>query len=179
MKTLSIAYGLFDTPLGTVLLAATERGLCSLRLCSPDEAETKREELRRDYPEALLREDREAVERYADALRDYLDGRRAENFCPRLDIVYGTPFQRRVWEALRQTRPGEVVSYAELARRIGQPAAVRAVGGACARNHIAIAIPCHRALRSDGTPAGFRWGLDWKRRLLALEKEFTGRETRA
>jgi len=169
-----IAYAFFDTRLGPALLAATEGGLCALRLCPPEAAESKIEELRREYPTASLRADREAVRLYADELLDFLAGR-SEDFRPRLDIVYGTAFQRRVWAELQQTRPGEVLSYGELARRIGQPSAARAVGGACARNGIAVAVPCHRAVRGDGSPSGFRWGLDWKSRLLALEAEIARR----
>jgi AraC family transcriptional regulator of adaptative response/methylated-DNA-[protein]-cysteine methyltransferase len=163
-----IAYGFFDTPLGGVLLAATPSGLCALRLCATESAEIALEELRRDHPKAALSPDREAVQTYADELLDFLEGR-SEGFRPRLDLGRGTPFQRRVWTALAQTDPGERVSYTELARRIGQPAAVRAVGGACAANRIAIAIPCHRAVRKDGALAGFRWGTDWKSRLLTWE----------
>lgn len=166
----SIAYGFFDTPLGGVLLAATPGGLCALRLCPPEGTESVLEELRRDHPRATLSPDREAVLAYANELLDFLEGR-SEGFRPRLDLGRGTPFQRRVWTALAETEPGERVSYTELARRIGQPAAVRAVGGACAANRIAVAIPCHRAVRKDGALAGFRWGTDWKSRLLAREAE--------
>jgi AraC family transcriptional regulator of adaptative response/methylated-DNA-[protein]-cysteine methyltransferase len=81
----------------------------------------------------------------------------------------GTAFQQRVWQALRDIPPGETLSYAELARRIGAPRAVRAVAGACAANPLAVAIPCHRVVRSDGALAGYRWGIERKRALLERE----------
>jgi AraC family transcriptional regulator of adaptative response/methylated-DNA-[protein]-cysteine methyltransferase len=81
----------------------------------------------------------------------------------------GTEFQRSVWQALREIPAGETASYTEIARRIGRPGSVRAVGGACAANPLAVVVPCHRALRSDGALAGFRWGLERKRALLARE----------
>lgn len=169
-----VRYAAFDTPLARSLLAVTEHGLCFLRLCPTGEAGAGLEELRRDYGQTALRADSEAVRGTADELLDFLAGRSGD-FRPRLDRTYGTSFQRRVWSALEQTAPGEVVSYTELAGRIGQPSAVRAVGGACAANRIAIAIPCHRAVRKDGALAGFRWGLDWKTRLLALETDLAAR----
>jgi len=82
----------------------------------------------------------------------------------------GTPFQERVWAELRLISPGDVVTYAELARRVGQPEAVRAVAGACAANAIAVAVPCHRVVRSDGSLSGYRWGVDRKRELIRLER---------
>jgi AraC family transcriptional regulator of adaptative response/methylated-DNA-[protein]-cysteine methyltransferase len=83
--------------------------------------------------------------------------------------VRGTAFQHRVWTALRDIPPGSTASYAEIAKRIGDPKAVRAVAGACAANPLAVAIPCHRAVRSDGALAGYRWGVARKRALLARE----------
>lgn len=163
-----IDYGFLTTDIGDALLAATARGLCSLRLCAPDRRAEKREELRRDYPRAVLTEDTGAVQPYADELTAFLQGH-SHAFSPAVDHLYGTEFQREVWAELCRVKPGETVSYTELAARLGRPSAVRAVAQACARNHLAIAIPCHRAVRRDGTLAGFRWGLDWKKRLLALE----------
>ena len=85
--------------------------------------------------------------------------------------VQGTAFQERVWRALREIPPGTTVSYAEIAERIGSPKAVRAVAQACATNHIAVAIPCHRVVRRDGDLAGYRWGVDRKRELLRRETQ--------
>jgi AraC family transcriptional regulator of adaptative response/methylated-DNA-[protein]-cysteine methyltransferase len=83
--------------------------------------------------------------------------------------VRGTAFQRRVWQALQDIPAGETVSYAEIARRIGSPKAVRAVAGACAGNNLAIAIPCHRVVRNDGALSGYAWGVDRKRKLIDRE----------
>ncbi|HRM73642.1 MAG TPA: methylated-DNA--[protein]-cysteine S-methyltransferase, partial [Paracoccus sp. (in: a-proteobacteria)] len=85
--------------------------------------------------------------------------------------IRGTAFQERVWQALRQVPPGQTVSYAEIARRIGSPKSVRAVAQACAANRIAVAIPCHRVVRNDGAISGYRWGVARKRALLAQEAQ--------
>ena len=170
----AIDYGFFDTPLGIALLAATGRGLCALRLCQFSGAEAKRDELRGDYPAADLRECAETAQLYADALVNFLEAR-AATFRPPLDLLAGTTFQREVWAELQRVAPGETLSYTELAARVGRPRAVRAVAGACARNHIAIAIPCHRIVSANGSLAGYRWGKEWKRRLLDLEAEFARR----
>lgn len=165
-----IRYGFFETQIGIVLIAATARGLCSLRLCQFTGSQEQLDEVRADFPNAEMVEAPEEVQAYANQLVTFLD-QREETFQPRLDILRGTTFQREVWAELQRLQPGETISYAELARRVGRPSAVRAVAGACAANHLAIAIPCHRALRSDGSLAGFRWGQTWKRRLLDLEAQ--------
>jgi AraC family transcriptional regulator of adaptative response/methylated-DNA-[protein]-cysteine methyltransferase len=85
--------------------------------------------------------------------------------------IRGTAFQQRVWRALQEIPPGQTVSYAEIARRIGTPKAVRAVAGACAANNLAVAIPCHRVVRNDGTLSGYAWGVDKKRTLLDREAD--------
>jgi len=169
----TIDYGFFDTPVGVALIAATERGVCALRLgASEGDADAKLADLQCDCPRAgaTLRENTLAVQPYADLLRDFLAAR-TQTFTPRLDIQAGTPFQREVWTELQRIAPGERISYTELAARVGRPQAVRAVAGACARNGIAIAVPCHRVLRSDGSLSGYRWGLEWKRRLLDRETQ--------
>jgi AraC family transcriptional regulator of adaptative response/methylated-DNA-[protein]-cysteine methyltransferase len=171
-----IDYGFFDTQIGVVLLAATPRGLCSLRICQFVGAQEQLDELRRDFPKAEMGENPPAVQPYADQLVAFLDAR-SETFCPRLDIFFGTTFQREVWAELQRIKPGEVISYTDLAARVGCPSAVRAVANACASNHLAIAIPCHRVVRHDGSLAGYRWGTQWKRRLLDWEAEMAQRET--
>jgi AraC family transcriptional regulator of adaptative response/methylated-DNA-[protein]-cysteine methyltransferase len=163
-----VRYGFFDTRLGTALLAATPRGLCALRLGPSAAAEEKLDEMRSDFPGATICEAMSAVQSYADQLVAFLEGR-SRHFQPRLDVLRGTAFQRRVWEELRRVEPGETLSYTDLAARVGRPSAVRAVAGACAQNGIAVAIPCHRVLRRDGSLAGYRWGKEWKRRLLEME----------
>ncbi len=175
-----VDFGFFETQIGVVLIAATKRGLSSLRICgaSPSAEQLAEEisELSRDFPNAELQENPQAAQAYADQLVAYLDVRTGADFCPPLDILQGTTFQREVWAELQKICPGETISYAELAVRIGKPNAVRAVASACASNVVAIAIPCHRAIRQDGTLAGYRWGVEWKRRLLALEAERQGQQ---
>ena len=168
-----ISFGFFTTDIGDALLAATPRGLCALRLCAPNHRAEKLSELQNDYPRAQFTEDAQALQPYIDQLIAFL-GPSAEPFTPTLDLLDGTAFQREVWTEMQKLAPGETVSYSELATQIGRPAAVRAVAQACARNGLAIAIPCHRVVRRDGSLAGFRWGLDWKRQLLALEARMAG-----
>ena len=174
----TIRYAFFDTPLGSALICATERGKCALRLCqfgekTGDDApgNLALSDVQNDFPEAVFVEDVGAVQGYADQLIAFLEDR-AETFVPRLDVLRGTTFQREVWAEIQNIRPGETISYTELARRVGRPSAVRAVAGACAANRIAVAIPCHRVVRENGDIAGYRWGLEWKRRLLALEAQY-------
>lgn len=170
-----IDYGFFETPIGVVLLAATKRGLCALRICGANpSAEQLAEEvngLAMEYKHAECQETPHLLQSYADQLVAYLEARTGADFCPPLDILEGTTFQREVWTELQKLKPGEVVTYTEIAKRLGRPDAVRAVANACATNHLAIAIPCHRVVRQDGSLAGYRWGVKWKRRLLALEAE--------
>ena len=171
---ITIRYAFFDTPLGAALIAATERGICALRLCQfLSEDNTGRAalaEVRKDFPLAVFEENVCSVQEYADQLIAFLTAR-ADSFAPRVDIFFGTTFQREVWGELQSLRPGDVISYTELAGRIGHPQASRAVANACAANHLAIAIPCHRVVRANGEVAGYRWGKEWKTRLLAFEAQ--------
>jgi AraC family transcriptional regulator of adaptative response/methylated-DNA-[protein]-cysteine methyltransferase len=168
-------YGFFETQIGIVMLAATKRGLSSLRICganpSADSLAEELAEFQNEFPNADLEENPAELQTYADQLVAYLDARTGADFCPPLDILQGTTFQREVWAELQKIEPGETITYTELARRIGRPNAVRAVANACRQNQLAVAIPCHRAIRQDGTMAGYRWGVAWKRRLLSLESE--------
>jgi AraC family transcriptional regulator of adaptative response/methylated-DNA-[protein]-cysteine methyltransferase len=171
-----VAYGLFDSPLGIVLLAATPRGLCSLRLCVIKPPNAHLDELRTEFPAATFTESASAVQKYADQLLAYLE-QRAADFHPDVD-VHGTAFQREVWAELRRIPAGEIATYSEIAERIGKPRAVRAVASACASNRIAIAIPCHRVLRKGGGLGGYAWGLEWKIRFLELEKQMRAKTAR-
>jgi len=151
--------------LGQVLVATTERGVCAILL--GDEAEALRADLARRFPQAAI----SAADRGLGTLLKRvvsLVEHPAQDAALTLD-VRGTVFQQRVWQALRQVACGETVSYAELARRIGLPRAARAVAAACAANAIAVAIPCHRVVRGDGSLSGYRWGTERKRALLARE----------
>jgi methylated-DNA-[protein]-cysteine S-methyltransferase len=163
-------YGHLSTPYGGMLIAGTGRTVLAVKFGVP-----KRDVLR--AVEALhrerggrytLRPDERAVETIAKQLTEYFAGRR-ERFDLDLDISHVTPFRREVLRATHAIPRGHVVTYGELARRVGRPAAFRAVGHTMATNPIPIIIPCHRVLGSNGSLTGFGGGLDMKRRLLALE----------
>ncbi len=162
----TIRYTVASSPLGALLVAATERGLCAVRL--GDDADALVEELRHEFPfAALARDADDALGAWVAPILANLGGTQ-----PHLDLpldVQATAFQWRVWEALRAIPRGETRSYAEVARAIGQPTAARAVARACATNPVALAIPCHRVVRGDGDPGGYRWGMERKRALLARE----------
>ncbi len=160
-----IAYCSFASPLGTVLIAATGKGLCSVKL--GDDAAHLRD---------LLAEEFSAAELVQGELKDlkskilaFIEGEASLARLP-LDIR-GTVFQRRVWDELRRIPRGETRTYQEIARAIGAPDAVRAVGSACGANPVALVVPCHRAVRTDGGLGGYAWGLKRKKKLLALEKK--------
>ncbi|MGH2352105.1 MAG: methylated-DNA--[protein]-cysteine S-methyltransferase, partial [Chloroflexota bacterium] len=159
-----IAYALADSPLGRLLVAATEQGLCALRFGQDDALE---QELRTEFPHATLAHDPAAVAPYVRAVLAYLAGRQIGLDLP-LDVD-ATAFQRRVWTALRQIPYGETRSYSEVAQMIGQPSAARAVAQACARNPVALVVPCHRVVGAAGAIGGYRWGIQRKRSLLDRE----------
>jgi len=158
-----IAYARFSTPLGEVLVAATARGLCSVML-----GNQAVQRLREEFSEAELVEDAQGLEPVRRAITQFLAGDASLAKIP-LDIR-GTVFQRKVWQQLRRIPAGETRSYGEIARAIGAPRAVRAVGSACGANPVALVVPCHRAVRSDGSLGGYAWGLERKKKLLAIEK---------
>src|SRR6476469_4593408 len=157
----TIRWTTFDSPLGQMLIAATSKGIC--RLTFDDSPDT----LRRLFPRATILEDtsrlRELIEGALEAIERPLAARELP-----IDVA-GTAFQEAVWRELRKIPVGETRSYAEIAAAIGQPKAVRAVGTANGDNHVAVLIPCHRVIRSDGTLGGYAGGLDRKRQLLAAE----------
>jgi AraC family transcriptional regulator, regulatory protein of adaptative response / methylated-DNA-[protein]-cysteine methyltransferase len=153
-----------------LLVAATERGLCFVSLGDSETALAAA--LSHEYPAAEISRDASDLTPWVNALVSHIGGRQ-----PHLDLpldVQATAFQRQVWEALRAIPYGSTRSYSEIARAIGHPAAARAVGHACATNPVAVVIPCHRAVREDGTLGGYRWGLERKRALLAQEKGSPG-----
>ncbi len=167
-----IRFATRPTSLGRVLVGATARGVCAVQLGETDtdlelglaaeypNAKRERVDLDRAVDQADLRE-------WLDAVVDHLDG--APSRAVPTDVA-GTPFQLRVWQALREIPYGETRSYTEVARSIGAPRAVRAVASACARNRVAVVIPCHRVVRENGGMGGYRWGPERKRQLLALEQ---------
>jgi AraC family transcriptional regulator of adaptative response/methylated-DNA-[protein]-cysteine methyltransferase len=165
-KDQEIAFTMARTPIGPMLVAATHRGICSIRIGGA-EAEMRRG-LAREFPAAKLRRDESALGRWVRAIVEHLEGK-----LPRLDLpvdARATAFQWRVWEELRAIPYGETRSYQEVARLVGRPRAARAVGRACATNPVAIVIPCHRVVRNDGSLGGYAWGLDVKRALLDRER---------
>jgi len=162
-----IRYTIAAAPVGRVLIATTERGVCAVELGASD-ADVERV-LRADFPNATIERDDEARETWVRAVLDRVraPGHGSAHRIP-LDLA-GTEFQRRVWDALRAIPAGETRSYAEVARAIGEPKASRAVAQACASNRVAVVVPCHRVVRGDGEIAGYKWGVERKRKLLAAE----------
>ena len=166
-----MSYTIIDSALGRMLVAATEQGVCFVSL--GDEDAPMEAELRRDYPSADIRPGGPVDSRWVEALAAYLRGESDDLAVP-LDVT-GTGFQNRVWAELRAIPFGRTRTYKEIALALGLPeTAARAVGRACATNHVSLAIPCHRARRGDGGLAGYRWGLERKRSLIELEKSFIG-----
>ncbi len=162
----SITFAVVPTALGRMLVAATGRGLCAVRFGeSATELERK---LREEFHAASLNRDDAGMRRYVEALAAAMRGENTTIDLP-LD-VRATAFQMKVWEKLRQIPRGETRSYSQIAREIGEPTAVRAVARACATNPVAIAVPCHRVVRSDGDTSGYRWGVERKEKLLRAEK---------
>ncbi len=152
--------------LGAILVAATARGICAVLM--GDDPELLVRDLQDRFPKADLIGADAAFERSVALVVGLVEAPRIGLDLP-LDLR-GTAFQQRVWAALRAIPAGETVSYTELAQRIGSPAAVRAVAGACAANPVAVAIPCHRVVRSDGGLSGYRWGIERKAALIEREK---------
>ncbi|HPD91290.1 MAG: bifunctional helix-turn-helix domain-containing protein/methylated-DNA--[protein]-cysteine S-methyltransferase [Rhodobacter sp.] len=157
---LGIRWGWFDTPFGEALVMGTERGLCGLGFAAEMGREAAFADLRGRWPKACFHEDPAALRAWVEAA---LGGREAPLY------LIGAPFQIKVWEALLAIPSGQVTTYSEIARAIGQPSANRAVGAAVGRNPISLLIPCHRALAKSGALTGYHWGLPVKRALLAWE----------
>lgn len=162
-RGLTIRYGFGETPFGPALLAWTPRGICELAFVSPENAGLAK--LTEEWPAASLERDDPAA---ASTLNGIFDPAERPG-TPFHLLVRGTNFQIKVWEALLRLAPGELVSYGDLARRIGQGGAERAVGSACGRNTIAWLIPCHRVIQASGALGGYRWGLERKQAIIAWE----------
>ena len=151
--------------LGAILVAASDKGVCAILL--GDDPESLLKDLQDRFPRARLLGGDKDFERLTAKVISFVEAPRGGFDLP-LDIQ-GTAFQHRVWEALRRIPAGATASYAEIAEAIGAPKSVRAVARACASNHLAVAIPCHRVVRTDGSLSGYRWGVERKRALLARE----------
>lgn len=166
-KNADIRFAIGETSLGAILVAQSDKGICSITL--GDDPEALARDLQDRFPNANLIGGDENFERLVAQVVGFVEAPQTGFDLP-LDIR-GTAFQERVWQALRQIPPGQTISYTDLARRIGEPKAVRAVAQACGANKIAVAIPCHRVVRNDGALSGYRWGVERKRSLLEKEAQ--------
>jgi AraC family transcriptional regulator, regulatory protein of adaptative response / methylated-DNA-[protein]-cysteine methyltransferase len=161
-----IRYACTDSPLGRMLVAATDRGICSIQFARKDSELI--EGLKREFPFAVRKVDEGGLQAWVEVLLHHLRGEDLNSALP-LDIR-ATSFQRRVWTYLQSIPFGATKSYSDVAKAIGRPRACRAVARACATNPVAVAIPCHRVVREDGSMGGYRWGIERKKALLALER---------
>jgi AraC family transcriptional regulator of adaptative response/methylated-DNA-[protein]-cysteine methyltransferase len=163
---MNIRYAVFDSPLGKLLVAATDRGICAVSMGTS--ASDLQAGLAKEFPAASLTSDPRTLGPWAEDLV-----RQMSRPVPRLELpldLRATAFQRQVWQALTNIPPGETRSYGEIAAAIGQPRAARAVARACATNPVALAIPCHRVVPATGGSGGYRWGTARKQALLARER---------
>ena len=164
-RGVQIDYTIVASPLGRLLVAVTERGVCAVQMGDTDVELEK--DLRAEFPEAKIQR---ADSRLKDSVQQILNHL---NSNARLDLpldIRATAFQRQVWEQLRAIPYGQTLSYGDVAKALGKPGAVRAVGRACATNPVALVIPCHRVVREDKSLGGYRWGLERKKKLLDLEQ---------
>ena len=162
-----IKFATGKSELGTILVARSAAGVCAILI--GDGAEVLKRDLAEEFTDAKLVRDDGALRTDLEKILTFIKTP-AKGLNLSLDIR-GTPFQRRVWSALLGVRVGYKISYAALASRIGKPRAIRAVANACAANALALAIPCHRVVRSDGALAGYRWGMERKRSMVEKQAE--------
>jgi AraC family transcriptional regulator of adaptative response/methylated-DNA-[protein]-cysteine methyltransferase len=173
---LSIAYGFHQTPFGETLLLVTDRGLAGLAFVDEDKGQSRSDalaDMTRRWPRATFAEAPGRTAPHADAI--FEPARWSEERPVRL-VLIGTDFEVRVWETLLRIPMGRAVTYADIARHLGQPTAARAVGSAVGRNPISFVVPCHRVLRGDGQLGGYHWGLTRKKALIGWE---TGKVAKA
>src|SRR6202047_4429430 len=161
----AIRYTCADSPLGRMLIAATERGICTIQFARSDGELI--EGLKREFPFATRKSDQAGLQSWVDSVLKHMRGKALDSSLP-LDIR-ATAFQRRVWTYLQSIPFGATRSYSQVAQAIGQPSACRAVARSCATNPVAVAIPCHRVVREDGSMGGYRWGIERKKALLEME----------
>ncbi|MCB1024128.1 MAG: bifunctional DNA-binding transcriptional regulator/O6-methylguanine-DNA methyltransferase Ada, partial [Acidobacteria bacterium] len=155
---MTIEYTVTDCELGRLLVARTEKGICGVKFGDHDVQLL--EDLAAEYSNAVISKGNRNLKEFVDAILEHLAGKR-----PRLDLpvdVHATAFQMRVWEELRKIPYGETLSYKDVAEKIGNEKAVRAVASACAKNRVALVIPCHRVIGSNGKMSGYRWGIERK-----------------
>jgi AraC family transcriptional regulator of adaptative response/methylated-DNA-[protein]-cysteine methyltransferase len=175
----TIHYALADSPLGRVLVAGTQRGLCMVLFADTDAQAAA--DLRERFPQAVLRGPGSSSDAdLAEAMRFVLAGLGESSTAAMLPFdVRATAFQQRVWRALMEIPRGETRTYSQIALAIGSPKAVRAVGTACGANPLAVIVPCHRAIGANGSLTGYRWGIERKRKLLAIEQDHESGNTKA
>ena len=165
-KGMKLNYTIAKSPLGKVLVAATDKGVSAVYLGGAESALLA--ELRAEYPRAEIAPAAQSYQRWVAEIVRQIEGRPSSVELP-LD-VQGTAFQRRVWQELQRIPRGTTRTYTQVAQSLGRPRAVRAVARACATNPVSIVVPCHRVIRQDGNLAGYRWGLSRKEQLLAAER---------
>jgi AraC family transcriptional regulator, regulatory protein of adaptative response / methylated-DNA-[protein]-cysteine methyltransferase len=164
-NTMQISYAIVSCSLGYLLVASTQKGICAVKL--GDRADSLERDLQTEFPGAVLLHDKDARQNWIEKILNFLSGNE-----PHLDLpldIRGTAFQQQVWQALQKIPYGETRTYQEIARAIGKPKAVRAVGSACGANPVALIVPCHRVIKSDGSLGGYAWGCDRKVKLLEQE----------
>ncbi len=161
-----ISFAVGECSLGSILVAQSARGICAILLGDDPEALVK--DVQDRFPQATMIGGNRGFEQTVATVIAAVEAPALGLHLP-LD-VRGTAFQERVWRALREIPPGQTASYADVARRIGAPRSSRAVAQACAANPAAVAIPCHRVVRTDGALSGYRWGIERKRELLSRER---------
>jgi AraC family transcriptional regulator of adaptative response/methylated-DNA-[protein]-cysteine methyltransferase len=163
---MKLGYTIAKSPLGKVLVAATERGVSAVYL--GDSEATLLGELREEYPRAKIAPATDSIQRWVKEIVQRIEGKQPHFELP-LDLQ-ATAFQRSVWKELQRIPRGRTRTYSQVARSLGRPKAVRAVARACATNPVSIVVPCHRVVRQDGSLAGYRWGMSRKEQLLAQER---------
>lgn len=166
---MNIQFAVAESWLGSVLIAAASEGICAVALGGYPEKLVQ--DLQDRFPQAKLCGGDVNFEKYVAAVITHIENP-GQSFNLPLDIK-GTVFQKKVWQALRDIPSGETISYSDLADRIGQPSASRAVASACGANKIAVIIPCHRVVRNNGDLSGYRWGIERKQALLLKEQQKT------
>jgi len=166
-RDVRVWFAIAESSLGAILVAESQRGICAILL--GDDPHALIIELQNSFPQAELLGGDPDFERRIALIVGFVEAPQLGLDLP-LDIR-GTAFQQRVWQALRDIPPGTTASYGDIARQIGSPKSVRAVAGACAANLLAVAIPCHRVVKTDGNISGYRWGVERKRTLLAREEK--------
>jgi len=164
---ITITYGLAQCFLGWVIVAATDRGICAIEF--GDDPDALPDQVQSRFPKAQLKEADRGFKTLINEVVEFIESPGGDFKIP-LDIQ-GSAFQQQVWNVLRRVKPGETLSYTEVAEKIGNPNAVRAVASACASNKLAVVIPCHRIISKAGKLSGYRWGTKRKKMLLDLEKD--------